>query len=201
MGDLPKDGPYSLVNGGGGKGVVWGRCVDKSVKEEDSTQVQGIYNGCISNDRRGSVIAINFAQIVNKQRFSINFTDPLVCTAVDCFEYLPNEWKNILNDLGYSENGKANFPVYSFAEYNDIEKVLEKSIVALSKLSVEISKAAADITSDFAPKHIKEYAEYVGSFIYSLNVAENIANELYEMEYLKMLEDDFKPAMCVIKSN
>lgn len=51
MGELPDKGPYSLVNGGGGKGIVWGRCIDKSVKESESTHINGIYNGWPSSDK------------------------------------------------------------------------------------------------------------------------------------------------------
>ena len=198
-GKLPEKGPYSLVNGGGGKGIVWGRCIDNSPKQ-DSDRIQGIYNGCPSNDKRGSVIAMNFYQNLNIQQFSWNFVDPIVATAVDCFEYLPEEWKKLLNNYGYEKNGKANFPVYTYEEYKDLKTVLEKSIDILDILNEKVTKISADITADFAPVHIKEYAEYVGAFIHSLDIAQDVVTELYEQKYLMPLEGDFKPAMCVIKS-
>ena len=55
--------------------------------------------------------------------------------------------------------------------------------------------------ADFAPVHIKEHAEYVGSFIHSLDIAQSVVNELYGMNYLKPVENGFKPAMCVVKSD
>lgn len=200
MGELPDKGPYSLVNGGGGRGIVWGRCIDKSVKESESTHINGIYNGWPSNDNRGSVIAMNFAQISDIQSFSTNLTDPIVCTAVDCFDYLPDKWKEFLNNYGYSKNGKSNFPVYTIEEFNSIEAMLKSSINVLNELCEKTSKIAASVTSDFAPAHIKEYAEFTGAFIHSLDIAENIVNELFEIEYLKKSEGSFKPAMCVIKT-
>ena len=198
-GKLPENGPYSLVNGGGGRGVVWGRCIDNTPKN-DSEQIGGIYNGCLSKDKRGSVIAMNFGQIKDNQLFSWNFTDPIVATAVDCFEYLPDEWKKTLETYGFVESGKANFPVYSYKEYEDIEKILEKSIIVLYNLGESVTKIAAEIMADFAPIHIKEYAEYVGAFIHSLDIAQNVVNELYNKEYLKPMENSFKSAMCVVKS-
>jgi len=68
-GELPSDGAYSLVNGGGGRGVVWGRSCWDAVDECLSNGIQGIYNGNPSHDRRGSVIAMNFAQTLNAQHF------------------------------------------------------------------------------------------------------------------------------------
>ena len=199
-GKLPETGPYSLVNGGGGRGVVWGRCIDNT-PINDLEQINGIYNGCPSNDKRGSVIAMNFGQVKETQQFSSNFTDPLVATAVDCFEYLPEEWKKALETYGFAENGKANFPVYTYEEYKSLEKILDKSIYILYNLGENVTKIAAEIMADFAPVHIKEYAEYVGAFIHSLDIAQDVVNELYELKYLKPLENSFKSAMCVVKSD
>ncbi len=199
-GKLPENGPYSLVNGGGGRGVVWGRCIGSTPKN-DLEQIRGIYNGCLSNDKRGSVIAMNFGQVKETQQFSSNFTDPLVATAVDCFEYLPDEWKKILDAYGFVENRKANFPVYTYEEYKNLEKILERSISILYNLGEKVTKIASEIMADFAPVHIKEHAEYVGSFIHSLDIAQSVVNELYGMNYLKPVENGFKPAMCVVKSD
>ena len=198
-GKLPENGPYSLVNGGGGRGIVWGRCIDNS-PVSDFECIGGIYNGCPSNDKRGSVIAMNFGQIKDNQQFSWNFTDPIVATAVDCFEYLPEDWKNILTNYGYVNNARANFPIYTYEEYKDLKVVLEKSIAILDSLSERITRVATEITADFAPVHIKEYAKFVGAFIHSLDIAQDVVNELYEQKYLMPLEGDFKPAMCVVKS-
>jgi len=198
-GKLPENGPYSIVNGGGGRGVVWGRCMD-STPQNDLEQIRGIYNGCLSNDKRGSVIAMNFGQIKTNQQFSLNFTDPIVATAVDCFEYLPDERKKILDSYGFVKNGKANYPVYTYKEYKNLEKILEGGISILYNLGEKVTKIASEIMADFAPIHIKEYAEYVGAFIHSLDIAQSVVNELCDMNYLMPVKNGFKPGMCVVKS-
>lgn len=64
--ELPSDGAYSLVNGGGGKGFIWGRCI---TDEKSEHEIKGIYNNCPSHDGRGRVIAFNFKQIVMRSIF------------------------------------------------------------------------------------------------------------------------------------
>ena len=64
-GELPKDGPYSLVNGGGGHGIIWGRSNENVIGDKLPRGIQGIYNGCPASDGRGSVIAMNFRQTLN----------------------------------------------------------------------------------------------------------------------------------------
>lgn len=71
-GELPQDCPYSLVNGGGGRGVIWGRSAENTVEDKKPDGIQGIYNGCPASDKRGSVIAMNFRQTLNAQDFHEN---------------------------------------------------------------------------------------------------------------------------------
>ena len=125
-GKLPSDGPYSLVNGGGGHGIIWGRNKETIPNNDNSLEgIQGIYNGCPSTDKRGSVIAMNFIQTLNAQEFQGNMTDPVVATAVDCYDYLPDAWKNYIEEKGYAKNGKSNFTVWTNDEFNKLSKILK----------------------------------------------------------------------------
>lgn len=199
-GELPKDGPYSIVNGGGGSGIIWGRSTENVVGEKLPKGIQGIYNGCSSGDGRGSVIAINFKQILNVQHFEGNMTDPLVCTAVDCFDHLPEDWKELLDKFGYINNDKANFAVWTIEEYKELRKMLGECIAIVSELNRKTSELAAGVTADFAPVHIRKTAEYVGAFVYRFNSIENLVNVLFDMDWLKAAHDKEKPAVCVVKN-
>ena len=198
--ELPADGPYSLVNGGGGHGIIWGRCSDPAVGEKKEKGIQGIYNGCPSNDGRGSVIAMNFKQTLNAQHFMGQMTDPVVCAAVGCFEYLPDEWKNELKKLNYVRQEKVNFAVWTLEEYEELERILEKSILCVTDLNQKTSEIAASITADIAPAHIRKTAEYVGALVYRFNAIDNLVNTLYKMGWLKSVNDQEKPAVCVVKN-
>lgn len=199
-GELPKDGPYSLVNGGGGHGIIWGRSNENVVGDKLPKGIQGIYNGCPSSDKRGSVIAMNFRQTLNAQHFEGQMTDPVVCTAVDCFEYLPKDWQKVLDDLGYAKNGKANFAVWTNKEYDELQKMLNECISIVSDLNRKTAELAANITADLAPSHIRKNAEYVGAFVYRFNSVENLVNALFDMGWLKSVKDKEKPAICVVKN-
>ena len=199
-GELPKDGPYSLVNGGGGHGIIWGRSTENVIGEKLPRGIQGIYNGCPSNDNRGSVIAMNFRQTLNAQHFEGHMTDPVVCTAVDCYEYLPMEWQKILSDLGYAKNGNANFAVWTNEEYDELRKKLNECISILSELNRKTSELAGSITADLAPTHIRKTAEYVGAFVYRFNSIENLVNALFDIGWLKTVDSKEKPAVCVVKN-
>ncbi len=195
-GDLPIDGPYSHLTGG--CGFVWGRSMPFT--ENTDNRIQGIYNGMPSNDGRGSVIAMNFKQILNTKLFTKNMVDPIVCTAVDCFDYLPTEWQKLLEEMKFADNKSATFPVYSKEEYCDFKKILKECIDIVIKLNRDTIDVAARITSDLAPKHIRKTAEYVGAFIYCFNSIENLVDALFDMKYLLPVKDDEKPAICVIKN-
>ncbi len=198
-GELPKDGPYSHVNGGG-HGIIWGRSTENVVGEKLPKGIQGIYNGCSASDKRGSVIAMNFRQTLNAQQFEGQMTDPVVCTAVDCFEYLPKDWQTVLNDLGYAKNGKANFAVWSSAEYDELRKMLDECISIASDLNRKTADEAAKVTADLAPTHIRKTAEYVGAFVYRLYSVDKLVSKLFEMDWIKAVGDNEKPAVCVVKS-
>ncbi|MBS5843539.1 MAG: sigma-70 family RNA polymerase sigma factor [Clostridiales bacterium] len=199
-GELPKNGPYSLVNGGDGSGIIWGRSTENVVGDKIPRGIQGIYNGAPSGDGRGSVIAMNFRQTLNTQHFEGNMTDPLVCTAVDCYEYLPKDWKERLDKLGYADNGKANFAVWTAEEYEKLQKMLGECISIVSELNRKTSELAANVTADLAPTHIRKTAEYVGAFVYRFNSIENLVNTLFDMGWLKAAHDKEKPAVCVVKN-
>ena len=198
-GELPKDGPYSLVNGGGGHGIIWGRSTENVVGDTLPRGIQGIYSGCESRDKRGSVIAMNFRQTLNAQHFKGQMTDPVVCAAVDGFEYLTKDWQNALNELGYTKDGKENFAVWSNEEYEELQKMLQECITIVSELNQKTAKLAANITADLAPVHIRKTAEYVGAFVYQFHSIENLVHILFEMGWLEKVNDKEKPAICVVK--
>ena len=199
-GELPKDGPYSLVNGGGGHGIVWGRSTENVVGDKLPRGIQGIYNGCPASDKRGSVIAMNFRQTLNAQHFEGQMTDSIVCTAVDCFECLPKDWQKVLDDLGYAKNGKANFAIWSNEEYDDLQKMLHECISIVSDLNRKTAELAANITADLAPSHIRKNAEYVGAFVYRFHSIDKLVSKLFEMDWIKAVGNKEKPAICVVKN-
>ena len=199
--DLPDSGPYSLLKGGG-RGIIWGRSFESSASVDDDLPhgIQGIYNGSPSEDRLGSVIAINFRQTLSAQHFEYQMTDPVVNTALGSFEYLSTDWQKILDNLGYAKSGKANFAVWTYEEYNELRDILSDCTAIISELNQKTSEIAANITADFAPAHIRSTAEYVGAFVYRFNSIENLVNALFDMEWLKSVNDKDKPAVCVIKN-
>ena len=199
-GELPKDGPYSLVNGGGGHGIIWGRSTENIVGDKLPRGIQGIYNGSPASDHRGSVIAMNFKQTLNAQHFEGQMTDSLVCTAVDCFDGLPNEWKDRLEKFGYTDNGKANFAVWTYEEYDELRKMLDECVSVVSELNRKTAEIAANIVADLAPSHIRKTAEYVGAFVYRFNSLDNLVNTLFDMGWLNAVGDKDKPAVCVVKN-
>lgn len=199
-GKLPKEGPYSLINGGGGQGIVWGKSIENIMGEKLPQGIQGIYNGCPSSDNRGSVISMNFRQTLNAQHFTSNMTDPIVFAAVGCHEYLSKGWQDDLIKHGYIKNGKANFAVWTIEEYDKLRKILYECISIVSELNRKTSEIAASISADLAPEHIRKTAEYVGAFVYRFNSIENLVNTLFDINWLKAVEDKEKPAICVVKN-
>ena len=199
-GELPKDGPYSLVNGGGGHGIIWGRSAENVVGDKLPRGIQGIYNGCPASDGRGSVIAMNFRQTLNAQHFEGQMADPIVCTAVDRFAHLPQDWQKILTDLGYAKNGKPNFAVWSGEEYDELQPMLQECISIISDLNRKTAELSANITADLAPSHIRKTAEYVGAFVYRFYSIDKLVSKLFEMDWVKSVEDTEKPAVCVVRN-
>jgi len=180
-------------------GVIWGRSFESSVQDDLPQGIQGIYNGCESSDKRGSVIAMNFRQTLNAQHFDYGMTDPIVCTAVDCFEYLPKDWQKVLDERGYAKNGKANFAVWSYKEYNELQQILHECISVVSDLNSKTAEIAANITADLAPTHIRQTAEYVGALVYRFYSIDKLVSKLSEMDWINPVTDSDKPAICVVK--
>ena len=181
-------------------GVVWGRNFDVSVQDGSSNGIQGIYNGCSSNDGRGSVIAMNFKQTLNAQHFNYSMTEPLVCVGTDRYESLQKTCQEHLGALGYVANGKANFAVWTVEEYEALREMLGDYIAIVSELNRKTSSIAADVTADLAPAHIRKTAGYVGAVVYRFHSIENLVNTLFDMEWLKAVHDKEKPAICVVKN-
>jgi len=179
-------------------GAVWGRSFESSTQGELPQGIQGIYNGCPSNDKRGSVIAMNFKQTLYAQHFEFGMTDAVVCAAADCLAFLPKDWQQRLDELAYTKGDKANFAVWTMAEYEELREILSESVSAVSELSRKTSKAAAGVTADLAPSHISKTAEYVGALVYRFRSIENLVNVLFDMGWLKAVDDKEKPAICVV---
>ena len=199
-GELPNGGPYALVNGGGGRGIIWGRSKETVVAPNKPQGIQGIYNGTPSSDGRGSVIAINFCQTLNAQHFWGKMTDPLVCAAINSLDSLSKDWEECLKTKGYINHGKANFAVWTFEEYKELRTMLKECCAILSALNLKTSQLAATVTADLAPTHIRKTAEYVGAFVYRFNSIENLVNTLFDMGWLKAVDEMEKPAICVVKN-
>ena len=56
----------------------------------------------------------------------------------------------------------------------------------------------ARVTADLAPAHIRSSAEYVGALVYRFNSMDNLASVLFDMGWLKSVDDKEKPAVCVV---
>ncbi len=198
-GELPNDGPYSLVNGGGGQGIVW---VYEDTTSEYRTDrgIRGIYNCCSTCNVGGNVIAMNFKQTLNAQHFTGDMTDPMVCTAIDSYDNMPENSKKMLNELGYASMGKANFAVWTAEEYAELQRILKESTEVIVELNSKTIEIAAEVAADLAPTHIRKTAEYVGAFVYRFNSIENLVDALFDMGWVKAVDDKAKPALCVVKN-
>ncbi|MGN1450963.1 MAG: hypothetical protein ACI4XQ_02595, partial [Eubacteriales bacterium] len=93
-----------------------------------------------------------------------------------------------------------NFVVWTNEEYEELRNVLDERIAIVSELNRKTSALAAKVTSDLAPAHIRKTAEYVGAFVYRFNSVENLVNTLFDMDWLKTVDDREKPAVCVVKN-
>ena len=63
-----------------------------------------------------------------------------------------------------------------------------------------IPEIAANITADLAPSHIRKTAEYVGAFVYRFYSIDKLVSKLFEMDWVKAVGDNEKPAVCVVKN-
>lgn len=195
---LPETEAYSLVNGGGGCGYVWGRSADESAPI--AHDIEGIYNGAPSGDGRGSVIAFNFVQTLAAQHVETRMVTPLVAAACGCFECLPDEWQTILTRDGYMADGKPNFPIYTHADYATLEAQLTDSIACINALCRDTATHAARICAEHAPTHIRTIAEQVGAMVHQFSCLAQLADALTARGWLSPVDDKLlpKPAMCVI---
>jgi len=196
-GKLPIGGPYSYVNGGGGKGIVWAYEDTTSIYGNDR-EIRGIYTA-LPSGCEDEIIAINFKQILNAQHMFMNLAHPLTKVAHGDFDNLPEDAKNQLTESGYVKDGKANFAVWTFKEYDELQEMLKECTGFIVELYDKTIEIAADIASDLAPAHIRKTAEYVGAFAYRFNSIENLANALFDMGWLKSVDAIDKPAVCVVK--
>ena len=76
--------------------------------------------------------------------------------------------------------------------------MLSECISIVTDLNRKTAKLAASITADLAPLHIRKTAAYVGAFVYRFNSIESLVNDLFEMGWLKSVDNKEKPAICVV---
>lgn len=183
-----------------GLGVIWGRSFAMPREDALLQGIQGIYNGARARDGRGSLIAMNFRQTLHAQHFEYSMTDPMVAVACGAYSYLGSEWQNILDKNGYIKDGKPNFAIWTMDEYEEMRKILSECTALASELSQKTSDIAAEITADLAPVHIRKTAEHVGAFVYRFGMIDHLVNALYDMGWLKSVDDTEKPAVCVVKN-
>ena len=62
------------------------------------------------------------------------------------------------------------------------------------------AELAANITADLAPSHIRKNAEYVGAFVYRFYSIDKLVSKLFEIDWIKTVGDNEKPAVCVVKN-
>ena len=96
------------------------------------------------------------------------------------------------------KNGKSNFPVWTYEEYRELQEILAERIALVTALNRKTSEIAARVTADLAPAHIRSSAEYVGALVYRFNSMDNLASVLFDMGWLKSVDDKEKPAVCVV---
>ena len=198
-GKSPADGAYSVVNGGGGRGIVWGRCFAEG--DEFEKGIRGIYNNCFSPDESCSVIAYNFIQILNGQFFQGDMLGALSILANGHGD-ISDDIKQRLYAKGYiTEAGKLNIPVYSDSEYCEIKMLLGGGIKIFSEAMDRIREVSANIAAEHAPEHIKKLAEYTAAFVSGIDCFTYIVRNLYTSGWLKNVGDTDKPAMCIVRHN
>ena len=196
--ELPEDGPYALVNGGGGRGVIWARSAEDGIKAPD--QIQGIYDGYMSRDSRGWITAINYAAVSEAQDFSDIMLDPIVAAACGGFSCLGEDWQTHLEAKGYTVGGLPNFMVYEREEFDNLESLLNKEIDCFTALFRKAVETGAAVCGDMAPPHIKKTAEIVGGIVTRFTGMEKICRTLFETGWLRTPDRLEKPAMFVVKA-
>ncbi len=190
---LPADGPYRLVNGGGGRGFIWGR------SEEQKTQIHGIYSGYCGKEKNDYTVVFNFQQTLGVQNFSGNHTAAVCAVARGNTEALSEKDKNIIAAEKYVKDGKANFPVYTKAEFKRAKEILAPMAEIFRNVAIETTKTAAFVTAEHSPTHIKKTAEMVGAFAYGFDTAGKFIDRLYEKGWLAAPDAAQKCAMCLVK--
>lgn len=198
FGGLPVCEPYAHIIGG--EGIIWGRASDETEAERQD-RINGIYNGVRSEDGRGSVIAINFADVGNAQRFDPSYVTPLTASALGFYDMLSSKWQRRLADDGYisdEKTGKPNYAVYDLESFRRARGLLGGSIGVMTELLHDAAVAAAEPSEDFAPDHIRDAARYVGASVYRFAAVERITAELCRREWLLPVSDTDKPAVFVV---
>ena len=198
-GEPPADGAYSVVNGGGGRGIVWGRCSAEG--DEFERGIRGIYDNCFSSDGSCSVIAYNFIQILNGQFFRGDTVESL-STLANGHDDFSDDIRQRLSLEGYiTENGNLNIPVYSESEYRELKMILRDGVKIFSEVMGSIREISAKTAAEHAPEHIKNLAEYTAAFISGFDCFTYIVRELYNSGWIKNVGGTDKPAMCIVKHN
>ena len=166
----------------------------------DKETIRGIYESVVSSDKRGFVIAVNFGQTLNAQHFQTHMTDSLVAVSEDRFDCLPSGCRETLQKLGYVNDGKASFAVWTKEEYDELQDILHKCTEVIKELDRQTIDIAAEVTADLAPTGIRKTAEYAGAIRYRSESLKNLVNALFEANWIKAVKDTEKPSICVVKN-
>lgn len=192
--ELPNDGVYAHHLGG--KGIIWGM----EGEEPSENRIRGIYDDVSATDGRSDMIAYNFAQVLNVQKFQTGgLQDMISCVGVDCYQYLPEDCREQMDRLGYAVDGKPNFPVYTDAQFEEAKESLSEAAEIVAELCAAVRNTGASVNADLAPEHIRREGELVGRLKYTLTAIESLCGELYTRGWLREPETSFKPAMAAIR--
>lgn len=194
-GYFPKDDVYTFLRGD--SGIVWG--TSSSVTPSDTVPpIYGIYDGT-SADGRGRVYAINFGQLHNAQNFIGSDLDQISCTAVGCFDYLPDACKTHQRENGYvTSDDSPNFAVYTPEEFAQLPTLLAPTLRLYSDFLKQNLAIVTRVTAEHAPEHIRKTAKFTGAFVYQFTGIQYLAEALFQAGWLNPVDLTAKPALCVV---
>ncbi len=193
---FPRDGVYNYLRGD--SGIVWGRSSYATPSSNSIPRIYGIYEGT-SSDGRGIVHAINFGQLINAQHYTGNDLDQITCTAVGCFDYLPDHCKIYQREIGYvTSDDQPNFAVYTPEEFAELPTILSPGIRIIVDFFKQNLAVITRITTEHAPEHIRKTAKFTGAFVYQFTGIQHLTEILFRNGWLKPVDDIAKPTLCVI---
>ena len=195
--ELTGSEPYKRCTGG--EGFIWGRSMETTNQLNQKQNIYGVFNDYTCTDERGTVTVWNWAVNKEVQMVTPDMIQPIVCTAIDCFQYLPEEWRNRLREQRYEVGEKANCPVYSMAEFEILQSKMEAFMQTIREYHKEILQDSEEIITDMAPSEIKKSASAAGRHIYGLEGLVCLGDVLVKNGWLTPAEEeDCKPGLLIV---